>query len=163
MHSVHCPTRADDAFYVSSTHLQYIRWRQADRVGLHFKGRKGDQEHGERCGHGSRFAVRSRPLGKDGGAVALMLELMSCFPSLPGHAPLSSYRCDKSVRVVRYSPALRAIKQLVAKSGRNPDEFALHSLVIGGATTLAAGGDITERVIQREGRWKSDAYKGVYT
>ena len=55
------------------------------------------------------------------------------------------------------------IKELVAKSGRNPDEFALHSLVIGGATTLAAGGDITERVIQREGRWKSDAYKGVYT
>ena len=27
---------------------------------------------------------------------------------------------------------------------------------------LAAGGDVSERVIQREGRWKSDAYK-VYT
>ena len=39
---------------------------------------------------------------EDGGAVALMLELMSCFPSLPDHAPLSSYRCGKSVRVVRY-------------------------------------------------------------
>ena len=27
---------------------------------------------------------------------------------------------------------------------------------------LAAGSDVPERVIQREGRWKSDAYK-VYT
>ena len=84
---------------------------------------------------------------------------MSCLPSLPDHAPVSSYRCGKSVRVVRYGRALRAIKELVARFGRNPDEFALHSLRIGGATTLAAGVDISERVIQREGRWKSDAYK----
>ena len=99
---------------------------------------------------------------ENGGAIALMLELLSCFPSLPDHAPLSLYRCGKSVRVVRYSRALRAIEELVAKSGRNPDEFALHSLRIGGAITLAAGGDISARVIQREGRWKSDAYK-AYT
>ena len=46
----------------------------------------------------------------------------------------------------------------MAKSDRNLDEFALHPLRIGGATTLAAGGDISERVTQREGRWKSDAY-----
>ena len=50
----------------------------------------------------------------------------------------------------------------MAKSGPNPDELALHSLHIGEATTLAAGGDISERVIQREGRWKSDAYR-AYT
>ena len=98
----------------------------------------------------------------DGGAVALMLELMSCFPGLPDHGPLSSYQCGKDVRVVRYGRALRAIKEVVAESGRNPNEFALHSLRIGGATTLAAGEDISERVIRREGRWRSDAYK-VYT
>ena len=51
---------------------------------------------------------------------------------------------------------------MVAKSGRNPDEFALHSLLIRAATMLAAGEDIAERVIQREGRWRSDAYK-AYT
>ena len=89
---------------------------------------------------------------ENGGAVALMLELMACFPSLPDHAPLSSYRSGKSVRVVRYGRALRTTKELVAKSGRNPDEFALHSLRIGGVTTLAAGGDISEQMIQREGR-----------
>ena len=64
--------------------------------------------------------------------------------------------------MVRYGRVLRAIKEVVAESGRNPDEFALHSLRIGGATTLAAGGDISERVIRREGWWRSDAYK-VYT
>ena len=67
---------------------------------------------------------------------------------------------------MRYGRALRAVKEVVAESGRNldefADEFALHSLRIGGATTLAAGGDISERVIQREGRWRSDAFK-AYT
>ena len=48
------------------------------------------------------------------------------------------------------------------QSGHNPDEFALHSLRIGGATTLAAGVDISERLVQRKGRWRFDAYK-AYT
>ena len=52
------------------------------------------------------------------------------------------------------------IKELVAKSGRNPDQFALHSLSIGETTTLAAGGDIWGRLMKREGKWKSDAYEG---
>ena len=51
---------------------------------------------------------------------------------------------------------------MVAKSGRNTDEFALHSLLTRAATTLAAGEDMAERVIQRQGRWGSDAYK-AYT
>ena len=48
---------------------------------------------------------------------------------------------------------------MVEKSGRNPEEYALHSLRIGIASTLAAGGDVSGRVIQLEGRWKSDACK----
>ena len=50
----------------------------------------------------------------------------------------------------------------MAKSGLNPDELALHSLRIFGATPLAAGGYMSERVTQGEGRWKSDTYK-AYT
>ena len=57
---------------------------------------------------------------------------------------------------------MRALRDIVAQSGRNPDEFALHSLRVGGASVLAAGGDVPERVIQHEGRRKSDTYK-VYT
>ena len=62
----------------------------------------------------------------------------------------------------RYSQALRALREIVEKSGRKPEEYALHSLRIGRASMLAAGGDVSERVVQREGRWKSDACK-VYT
>ena len=55
-----------------------------------------------------------------------MLELMSCISNLLDHAPLSSSRCGKSLRVVTYGRALRASDELMAKPG--PDEFALHLL-----------------------------------
>ena len=131
---------------------------------MRFKGHKDDQKQigsirvrtrNEVRGSNSSFRV-------DGGAVALMLELMSCFSSLPDHASFSSYRYGKSVGVMRYGRALRAIKEVVAKSSHNADEFALHLLRIGGAATLSAGEDVSERVIQREGRWKFDACK-AYT
>ena len=86
-----------------------------------------------------------------------MLKLLSCFCGLFNHAALSSYGRGNSVRM-KNSRARRAIKELVAKSGRSPDEFSLHSLRIGGATTLGVGGDIPDRVMQRQGRWKSDAH-----
>ena len=54
------------------------------------------------------------------------------------------------------------MNELILKSGLSLDEFALHSLRIFGATTLAAGGEISEQVTQREEGWKSDAYK-AYT
>ena len=50
--------------------------------------------------------------------------------------------------------------KIVTESGGNPDEPALHSLHLEAASALAAGGTVLERVIQREGRWKSGAYKG---
>ena len=98
----------------------------------------------------------------DGGAVALMVELLSCHPTLPDSAPLSSYRSGRDVQVWKYDQALRAFREIVEQSGRNPKEFALHSLRIGGASTLAAGGDVSDRIIQQEGRWKSEEYK-TYT
>ena len=65
---------------------------------------------------------------------------------------------------MRYYRALRAIKEVVAKSGRNTDEFPMHSLRIEGATALPAGAYpketfLWEPAIQRERRSKSDAYK----
>ena len=77
------------------------------------------------CGRETRFADRGRPTGADGGAVALRLMLMSCFLSLPDHAPLASYRLGSSVGVVRYGRALRAVQEVVAKSRRNPDEISI--------------------------------------
>ena len=67
---------------------------------------------------------------------------MPRYCSLPEHAPLTLRRNGKSERVLRNDRALRAIKELMAKSGLNLDEIALHALRIFGATTRAAGEDI---------------------
>ena len=45
----------------------------------------------------------------------------------------------------------------MVQSGGEPSDFALHSLLIGAATKLAAGGDAPDRKIQREGRWARDS------
>ena len=131
---------------------------------MRFKGHNGEQEQMGSVHVRTRTEVHGSKssFGVYGGAVALVLELMSCFSSLPDNAPLSSYRSGKSIRMVRHGHALRAIKEIVAKSGRSPDEFALHSLRTGEATTLTAGGDISERVMQREGRWDVRRVRGVY-
>ena len=63
----------------------------------------------------------------------------------------------------RYPEALAALGQVAARAGDDPSEVGLHSLRIGAATTLAADGDVSQRVIQREGRWKSSESSKVYT
>ena len=52
------------------------------------------------------------------------------------------------------------MRKVVAVAGMKPQEYALHSLRIGGATLLSASG-VAENVFQREGRtrWTSDACK----
>ena len=137
---------------------------------MRFEGHKGGQEQIRSVCVRTRDEVRgSRSSDRaDGGAVARRLVLMSCFLGLPDHAPLASYRLDSSVRVVRYGRwdssvmvvrygrVLRADKEVVANSSRNPDEIASPSLRIGRAAALAVGRDISERVIKRDGRWRSD-------
>ena len=163
IHDVHCLTRGDVAFYAQGTRLDNDRWHQADKVEMRFMACKGDQKQIGSVHVRTRDEIRgSRSSYRaDGGGVARMLELMSCFPDLCDHAPLASYRFGSFVRVMRYGRALRAVKDVVArKSSRNPDDFALHSLLpIWGTTTFAAGRAISEQVIQRQGRWRSDAYK----
>ena len=90
------------------------------------------------------------------------VELLSCHSALPDGASFASYRCGREVKVMKYNQAFKALREIVERTGRDPKEFALRSLRIGGASALAAGGHVSERVIQREGRWKSDAYK-TYT
>ena len=102
-------------------------------------------------------------VGAGDGAVALMVELLSVYPTMPESAPLSSYRCGNEVRVWRYTEALAALRQVAARAGDDPSEVGLHLLSIGAVTTLAAGGDVSQRVIQREGRWKPSESSKVYT
>ena len=51
-----------------------------------------------------------------------------------------------------------ALQKVVALAGERAEEYALHSLRIGGATYLSAGA-ATPEVLQREGRWASNADK----
>ena len=54
--------------------------------------------------------------------------------------------------------ATATLRAVVALAGGRAEDYALHSLRIGGATHLSARG-ATSEVLQREGRWASDAYK----
>jgi len=161
---VHCLTRDDVALYDGEEELPFGKWHRATRAVVYFRGHKGDQER-----RGS-VIVRTRDVCRgsrskvdaDGGAVAILVELLSIHPALPKTAPLSSFRTRQGVQVWGYTHALRALRQIVAESGDNPREVGLHSLRIGAATALAAGGVIPDRIIQREGRWRSEVFK-VYT
>ena len=158
IHETYCLRRADVAFFRGNAQLTAALWASADRVEVRFRGSKGDQMRTGRV----LTRVREgppRPLGAGGGAVDLMIELMSCYLFLPSSAPLVAFGTGNG----RWSmwtkqQATTSLRAVVALAGVRADEYALHSLRIGGATHLSAGGASPE-VLQREGRWASDAYK----
>ena len=153
------------ALYKGERRLTSLQWHQATSIEARYRGHKGDQaQQGSVivCTHDDASGTRSG-IGAGGGAIALMVELLSVYPTMPKSAPLSSFRCGNKVRVWRYPEALAALRQVAAKAGDDPSEVGPHSLRIGGATTLAAGGEVSQRVIQREGRWKSSEFSKVYT
>ena len=132
-----------------------------DTVPLSQRGPGSSRQHTSSNAEGrSRRGLPT--LREGGGAVVLLVKLLSVHPDLPSAAPLASCRQSEHVAVWSYGQALRALREVVAESGQDPAEFALRSLRFGGASRLPAWGGMSERVIQREGRWKSDAYK-VYT
>ena len=158
IHETYCLRRADVAFYRGRVQLGVTQWSTDDRVEVRFRGSKGDQLR--KGAVISRVRAGSpRPVGAGGGAVDLMLELMSCYLCLPSSAPLVAYGSGGG----RWSmwtkqQATVALRDVVALAGVRADEYALHSLRIGGATHVSAGGASPE-TLQRMGRWASDAYK----
>ena len=80
-----------------------------------------------------------------------MVELMSCYLFFLSSAPLVAYGSGGG----RWSmwtkqQATVALRSVVELAGVRVDEYALHSLMIGGATHLSAGGASPE-TLQREG------------
>ena len=146
VHPAHCLTRGGVAFFAGDVQLAYALWPTTDKIEVRVRGHKGDQDQIGSVRVRTRDEITGPRAGyrADGGTVALMVELMPCHRSLPTSATLSSYNCGKSVRVLRYGHARRAFRDIVANAGRRPEYFALHSLRIGGATTLVAGGDVPE-------------------
>ena len=153
------------AVYKGEQRLTSLQWHQATSIDVHFRGHKDDQPQQGSVIVRTRYdasATRSW-VGAGGGAVALMVELRSVYPTMPESAPLSSYRCGNEVRVWRHPEALSALRQMATRAGDDPSEVGLHSLRIGAAATLATGEDVSQGVIQREGRWKSSGSSKVYT
>ena len=66
------------------------------------------------------------------------------------HAPLAAFGTAR---------ATATLGGVVALAGLPAAGYALHSLRIAVATLLSAGGASAD-VVQRQGRWKSDTYKG---
>lgn len=167
-HQVHCLRRSDVEFFHGEDVLAPLHWHKATGVRVRFRGHKGDQSEKGAYVIRVREVARgaSSQIGAGGGAVAVLVELMACHLALPEDAPLCSFRCrrSKTIKVWGYSKALSALRQIVEKAGGDPKQVGLHSLRIGAATTLAAGGDVPDRIIQREGRWKegSGTFK-IYT
>ena len=116
-----------------------VRWG-ADRVEVTFRASKADQK---RVG-----AVVTRR----GVALQVVLDLLDLCPQLGRHTPLMQWDGPLRSKVVSRSEATRALRVLVSTVGRIPEEFALHSGRIGGATHLASQG-ASEIQIQRAGRW----------
>ncbi|XP_065190681.1 uncharacterized protein LOC135821613 [Sycon ciliatum] len=57
-----------------------------------------------------------------------------------------------------YSRARELVRKALKRIGVNPDGYGLHGLRSGGASTAAAPG-VPDRLIQRQGGWRSDAMK----
>ena len=156
VHPTHCLLRSDVTFYAKGRALPVLKWHEATRVVVNFRGHKGDQsQKGSSVARTRTVAQGKRSrAGFGGGAVALLVELMSCHTMLPEDAPLCSFRSEGRTKVWGYSKALRALRELAESDGINPKHVGMHSLRIAAATTLAAGGEVPDRIIQREGRWK---------
>ena len=90
-----------------------MRWRQAERIEVSRKGHKGDEEQMGSVHVRTRTEIRGSKSSFRvyGGAVGHMLESIDVMLSSLPYRPLSSYRRGKSVRVVMYDRARRAIKE----------------------------------------------------
>ena len=87
MHPTPCLTRADVAFYDGNNLLGCLKWRQADRLEVRFRGHKGGQAEVGNIVVRTRDEVSGTRSGlrSDGAAVALMVKLLSCNAMLPEH------------------------------------------------------------------------------
>lgn len=89
-------------------------------------------------------------LEADGGAVALMVELLSDNSILPDFAPLAADIEGRGIQVWSYRQATAALRQVAVSAGLNTKDVSLHSLRISVATVLGVGGDTLDRVIHRK-------------
>ena len=149
VHETYCLRRADVAFFRGNVQITASQQSNADHVEDRFRGSKGDQLRKRavltrvRCGPALR-------VGDCGITVYLIIELMSCYLFLPSSAPPCRFwrrywqMVHVGTAVSNDSIAKRGC--VGGRAGGRAEEYALHSLRIGGVTHLSAGGGDTRGV-----------------
>ena len=114
----------------------------------HFRGDNGDQaQQGSVIVRTRDHASETRSgVGAGGGAVALMVELLSVYSTLPESAPLSSYRCGNEVRLWSYPEPSRHFARRHRRQEMISVKSDFYSLRIGEATMLANVGEVSQYV-----------------
>lgn len=157
VHPEFCLTRNCLTFFRGEAQVDIANRDLADSVRITFVASKADQNREGR----SITRVRGAHGAGDGrtpmGAFEAIVALLNVHPQLPGSAPLMTRFTDGGWQVITRTEAVVALRMMVACTGRDPAQYALHSGRIGGATQLAAQG-MSDLQIQRAGRWKSRAF-----
>ena len=100
------------------------------------------------------FGSLSRPEAH-GGDVAVLMKLLAMKHSTSERAPLSTFRNDNVVKVCHSREDTRTLRQFGDRTCSDSKQISIHSLRRGNATVVAVWGEIVERGIQADGRWKS--------
>ena len=93
----HISRRGDGIFFRGSTQLDWTMWGQADGFEVRFRSSKGDQLL-DRMVMSCARAGPPLPLRGQGGAIELIIELLSSCMFLPSHAPLAAFGTERGKR-----------------------------------------------------------------
>ena len=74
---------------------------------------------------------------------------------------LRQHVCKKAKKPLSFSRAKEIVQEAFETTGQPKNEFGLHSLRSGGATTAASAG-IPDRLLKKHGRWRSETAKDGY-
>ena len=164
VHAVYGLSGGDVAFYEGERQVEEGSSPEVDTVEVWFRGSKGGQDRR------GAVLVRTRgDRGTGGETVELMQELYrihdgrSDLPLMANgsHGGWKVWTRGQAIYYLRRGLSVvataRGNREGGGKARLVPEEFALHSGRIGGATRLAAKG-ASSRVIQQEGRWSSNAF-----
>ena len=102
VHPDYCLRRKDVALFLNERQLQWPFWSLANRVEVRFRASKGDQLR-----RGAIITRTKEDFVQQGsrasslpGAVDVVVELLSCFGTLPSEAPLMTYVSSGGVSVI---------------------------------------------------------------
>ena len=157
LHPEFCLTRNYLTFFYGGVQMAFENRSTATVVHVKFLVSKCDQKRAGCTITRTRLEKKTEKGGASMGAFEALLELLNVYHQLPGGAPLTVRNTSLGCKVFTRSEAVTLLRLMVANSGRDPMQFALHSGRTGGATQLASQG-ISESLIQRAGRWESRAF-----